>query len=1400
VEFAILGPLKVIDGDRDLTPRRAKQRALLAMLLLHPDEVVAKDQLVEALWGESPPVTADAALHGHVSALRKLLGARRIETQAPGYLLRVHPGELDLARFQSLVADARRVEPEERSRRLGAALALWRGDPLADLRYESFTQREIARLSELRLAVLEDRLDADLALGRHHELIVELEPLVAEHPFRERLRGQLMLAHYRCGRQADALHVYQDGHRTLVEELGINPGQALQQLQQRILNQDPSLSLSPQERLDTAAPATGPPAAVRLDLGEERKLATILLADVSAAATSGTRLDPERLRAVVRSYTEVVSEIIATWGGTLDQRMGDTMMVVFGVPAVREDDATRAIRTALELLERVDNLNRTFEERHGITLTTRIGIATGEVIAQAGSQAGEQLVVGDAVNVAARLQHAADPGTILVSDRTYTVTRRTFRFGDPVDPDPQPSAKRGRAYPVQRAQSRLGPGRPAFEAPFIGRRRELDRLAGLLDEAVRTGTTRLVLVYGTAGIGKSRLVRELLAVVLERYPAVAVLKGRCLAAGRGITYWALGEILREAFGIALDDAAETAGARLRAGARSSLAALTLPDQELDRTVFALAATAGIRLPDNPLDRMEPRAVADELARAWPRLVAALAMRRPTMLLIEDLHWAGEPLLEMLERLTARVAGPLLVVTTARPEFAQAHPGFGVGREAATSISLRPLAQPEAAALLAGLLPSAELPEQARSAIIRMAEGNPFFLEEIVLRLVDSGAIVRDEDGWRVITDAAWTSLPDTIHSLLGARIDALPPLDKRVLQEAAVVGRIFWQAPLLRALGDAAVDQALLRLEDRGLVVARPTSSLGEQTEYQFKHALVRDVAYATLPKSRRARAHAEHALWLEELAGDRRDELVELVAHHYYSAVAGEDADLAWAEDAPAHKRLRGRAFEALLAAGAAARRRFAIAKALEVHQQALSLAANDAEWGRAMAAIGDDHEANFHGDEAFEAYVAALERVRGQPETQSLRARICLMASRMAAVKWGGFRAKPTPALMEQFVDEGLEAATDEATRNWLTVLKGNVGLRWLWSKLDDPLPLSERIHFAEAGVTVAEALDAPALLSQAYRTLGLLQSMAGAWEETVQIARRDLRLADRLEPTEQAFALFWNALFLMEIAGEFAQGLAPAERSLEVARALTPHELMHGTYTVMSARYHLGHWAALEGPAGQHLQALAQEPGIGCPYARGGPLVAALALAHQGRLDRAAELASTLAPDLDQPGLPEALLARCLVARGDPRAGRELAERIVGRWIYAEENAFEILAMLDALVALEHWDALATFLPRARATSKALALIEPASDRAEGQAHAATGDRTAAEALLRRALAGFQRMGVVFETALTKEQLAAVAQDRDTARLLGNEALAIYERLQATPHAERLRAATSTPLGQP
>lgn len=963
---------------------------------------------------------------------------------------------------------------------------------------------------------------------------------------------------------------------------------------------------------------------------------------------------------------------------------------------------------------------------------------------------------------------------MLVGERTQLTARRLVRFGQPTALEVKGKTDPLIAYGVEGLCSGGEARMAALRSPLVGRARELNQLNGLLDETLETATPHFVLVYGPAGIGKSRLIVEFLAAARARRE-LDVLTGRCRATGRGITYWALAEILRLAFGIALDDPADVAAENVLRGARAALAGLELPEQELVRTVSALATTAGIPLPDDPLSELEPRLVVDELARAWPRFATALARQRPTIVVVEDLHWAGDPLLEMLARLIGRSDGSLLIVATARPEFAAARPSFVAGREGATAISLQSLTEAEGTALVEGLLQSVELSGESLREIVRTADGNPFFLEEIVLQMIDTGVIVRERDRWRASLDTAAIVLRDTVHGVIAARIDALAGDDKRVLQEAAVFGRRFWLEPLARVRNEAAVTSALLRLEERGLVVARPISSLSGQAEYQFKHALVRDVAYAGLLKARRARAHAEHAVWLEELASDRREELAELIAAHYTSALASEDADLAWADDSAGWQTARTRGFEALLAAGDAARRRFAVTRALELHEQALSLASGNAlESGRALAALGDDHEAAYHGDEAFEAYLPALELLRGEPGADSLRAHICLMASRMAAVKWGGFRSKPTPELWDSLVDEGLAAARDDETHAWLTVLKGNVGVRRTRLRVDDPLSLDERLRFAEAGLDAAEQLDRPAVLSQSYRTAGLLHSLAGDWDRTLELARRDIRHADRLDPAEQAFALFWNALFFMEIAGEFRESAGYAERSLELARRLTPHERMHGTYTVMHSRYHLGTWSELDVLASEHVAALASEPGIGCPYARAGQLFAALGLAHQGQLDRAAELAAAFTPDLGKPALPEALLARYRVARGDAVAGRDLAEQIVGRPVYAEENAYEILATLEALVALEDWDALTAFLPRARAFSHALALVEPASERASGIVSAAAGDPATAEECLTRALERFKQLGAVFEAALTKERLAAVAPNGRATRLL-REALA-------------------------
>ena len=972
MDFRILGPLEVSDGDRAVRLRGGKQRALLALLLVNANRTLAIDRIVDELWGEDVPETAQKMVQIYVSRLRKALPAGMLHTRPPGYALVVEPEALDLHRFEQLVAAARAAldagHPDRAAEGFRAALELWRGPALAEFVSEPFARPETARLDELRLSALEERIESDLALGRDHALVPELEPLVAAHPFRERLRGQLMLALYRCGRQADALHVLQSGRHRLVEELGIAPGPALQELERRILNQDPSLDVD--RRADETQPQPG--------VAVERKLATIVFADVVGSTERGERLDPERLDALLGVYFETLSEVVASWGGTVEKYVGDAIVAVFGVPAAHENDPERALRTSLELVDRLELLNESFRERHGITLAIRIGINTGEVVT------GERrLVAGDAVNVAARLAQAAEPGTVLAGDRTFAATRRLFRFDDALTLD-----LKGASKPVlghRLGGMRLEPEMPAARrSPLVGRGRDLARLQELLDESVQAAAPRFALVFGSAGIGKSRLVAEFLTAAREAEPDLAVYKGRCVAAGRGITFWALAEILREAFGVSLDMPADRAGETVLGGARVLLAPLGLADDELERTAYALTTTAGFALPGNPLDQLEPRTVADELARAWPRFAAALATQRPTILVIEDLHWAGDALVALLDRLLVRSAGPLVVVATARPEFADAHPGFGAGREGVTSLTLQALTEAEAVALVDGLLPAADVPDALRRSIVGTAEGNPFFLEEIILRLVDTGAIVAAGDGWRATADAAQITIPDTVHGVLAARIDALPPDEKRVLQEAAVIGRVFWPEPLARALAGVDVEAALPRLEERALVVERPSSSLRGHTEYQFKHALVRDVAYAALPKTRRARAHADHAAWIEQLG--RRDELLELIAHHYRYAIVGDDADLAWADSPAEHASLRERAFEALLEAGEGARRRFAIAKALELHEDALSLAADDVTRARALAAIGDDHEAAYHGDEAWAAYQPALDLLRDRPGTEEL------------------------------------------------------------------------------------------------------------------------------------------------------------------------------------------------------------------------------------------------------------------------------------------------------------------------------------------------------------------------------------------------------------------------------
>ena len=500
------------------------------MLALEPGRVVSVDRLVEALWPGDPPETAAHAVQVYVSQLRKALGPV-IATRAPGYVLELEPERVDIHRFARLAQDGRAAleggDPGcGRGRPARGARALARPGARG-LPYEPFAQTEIARLEELRTVAVEERIDADLALGRHAELVPELEALVQAQPLRERPRAQLMLALYRSGRQADALAAYRAARETLVEELGIDPGPELRELEAAILRQDESLLL---EETPLARPAM-----------QFRRLVTILFVDVVESMALAEALDPEALGTVLRSYFETVSTAIARHGGTVEKYAGDAVMAAFGIPVSHEDDALRAARAALDIRVGVAALNEQLVQQHGFGLEIRIGIETGEVVATP-TDARQRLVTGEAVGIASKLEAAAGSDAIVVGE----LAGRLIDHAAMLEPLGAIEIK-GKREPVQAYRLvDLSPIAPTFEqrqdARLVGRKRELAALRRTLKRAVDGSTVRVAVVVGSPGVGKSRLAAEL----TRRAKGVTTLWGRCLSYGEGITYWPLRDVLDHA--------------------------------------------------------------------------------------------------------------------------------------------------------------------------------------------------------------------------------------------------------------------------------------------------------------------------------------------------------------------------------------------------------------------------------------------------------------------------------------------------------------------------------------------------------------------------------------------------------------------------------------------------------------------------------------------------------------------------------------------------------------------------------------------------------------------------------------------------------------------------------------
>jgi len=505
MEFRILGPLEVVEDGRPVPLDRRRMRALLAFLLLHANQLVSADRLIDEVWGPEPPKTAGASLQNYVSRLRKAIGTDAVVSQPPGYVLRVDPERFDLARFERLTAEARGAETRERAEKLRAALALWRGPALDDLAFEPFARDEVGRLEEARLAALEDCIDAELELGRDGDFVVALEELVEQHPLRERFRAQLMRALYRAARQADALAAFQSAREVLTEELGLEPGEELRSLQQAILRQDPSL---------------GPAGAGSSDRAAGRRTVTVLVCDLVDSNELAARLDAEAYRALRSRYFELVSEPVERHGGTLERSLGDAGIAVFGLPDLHEDDALRAVRAGFEVQAAL----------RGAEIAARVGISTGEV--HVDPAPGEPLHMGAPASAAAELEARAPEGEVLVSSETYPLVRDALRV------------ERFEEAWLVRA---VVPGAPTYarrlDAPLVGRTEELERLRAAYADACEGGQCRVVTVLGEAGIGKTRLLREFLVPIRGE---VRILVGRCVSYGQGATYLPIAEAVRQA--------------------------------------------------------------------------------------------------------------------------------------------------------------------------------------------------------------------------------------------------------------------------------------------------------------------------------------------------------------------------------------------------------------------------------------------------------------------------------------------------------------------------------------------------------------------------------------------------------------------------------------------------------------------------------------------------------------------------------------------------------------------------------------------------------------------------------------------------------------------------------------
>ncbi|HEX9058378.1 MAG TPA: adenylate/guanylate cyclase domain-containing protein [Ktedonobacterales bacterium] len=1237
---------------------------------------------------------------------------------------------------------------------------------------------------------------------------------------------------------------------------------------------------------------------------EERRIVTVLFADLTNSTQMAEAMDPEELRELLGAYFAAMARELHRHGGTVEKYIGDAIMAVFGLPIAHEDDPVRAVRAALDMrvaLERFNDERRSADPR-AVELHMRIGINTGEVMAASGSDGSEGhdfLITGDVVNVAARLQQMASPDTVLIGPRTYRNTRGAviYRALPPIE-------VRGKAQPVRvwealslASESEVPAPRPrgveGLRAPLVGRDVEMELLHTVYARVIAERRPHLVTVLGAPGIGKTRLVREFVNRLLgfspvagpdaptspesieisEALHAPLVLEGRCPPYGEGVTYWPLAEMLRTFCGVSALEPTERSRERLLRCVTTALAEAGRKDDPVTVATY-LGHTVGVESVERrqallPADAQQ---LQDGLFRAWRAFFEALASMRPLMVLVDDIHWADDALLDLLEYLATRSGGvPILFACPARPELLEKRPDWGRAQRNEITLALEPLSNDETARLVYALLPGDGVPDTLRHGILAKADGNPFYVEEIVRMLIDRGILVcgDEDDGksdaqdgtylWRVAPD--WDDsaevtdplIPDTVQGVLAARLDLLAPVERTVLQHAAIIGRYFWLDALqglapefnqgtLRLVLEALLRKELIQESEGGADIAAPS---GQQV-YTFKHALIRDVTYATIPRTRRAREHARVAEWLEALAVDRSDAVVELLAQHYYQYYL--QANLSRSRNVARRQAVRKNVLRYLTLAGDAACQRHVTAKAESYYSDALAVLRDDLSSDDLVLRLdlrmkrGDVRWLRAKGDAAWCDYREALHLWLGaDPESASTplpESGICppdapdepanadtSIAPSALPTDWpqrgmrlyrllvqlptrhpGWFQNLPPHEELRAYLQRGLELADRLGQRDTLdgaALLTAKSFFWWSWPEQRGEEELLDALRSAREAVRISESLGDARGASEALDALGNMQATTTDLRGHLESQARRLFWARQIDDPAELVDIQAEVCIAFQMVGEYALAVEHAHNALQLADAADTDVLrVQALQGEVLAYFEWDRWREAVQAGERLISVAAHAPVEHSNHHRWALLALAAARVRMGQREEAERVLGLipevpLAQEAQYIGVFRGRLAlargaykdaeHLLLAAFDYRSGRHILAALLA-------EIAELGARTGNADLTERFGAQALELGWRSGARKALAQ----AIRARGIVALAAGRWEDAEADLLNALNRYDDLGTDWEAARTRYALAGLARrrnaegDADHAHEELTHALTAFKALNAVRDIARARAA--------